>query len=188
MKKKDALVRGVYMTAESETFVTHFKEQILITFEGIPGDRHAGLIKASDSRTPHYPRGTQIRNSRQISIVSIEDLQAIAHSLGLPEVRAEWLGANLLVEGIPSFSLLPPGTRLLFPGEATLVVEAENNPCKHPGKLLQEQYPGQPDLMPAFVKAALHRRGVVAWVERPGLIRSGDTLEALIPEQIPYEF
>ena len=45
-----------------------------------------------------------IRNDRQISIVSAEELALIAKELHVPEVKPEWLGANLLISGIPNLS------------------------------------------------------------------------------------
>ena len=60
------------------------RTEVEVTFEGFAGDRHAGLTMASGSRTPQYPRGTEIRNSRQVSCVSQEDLDAVAGALGLP--------------------------------------------------------------------------------------------------------
>ena len=37
-----------------------------------------------------------------------------------------------------------------------------------------------------FVKAAMHKRGVVAWVEAEGLIRTGDQITVWIPPQRIY--
>ena len=37
------------------------------------------------------------------------------------------------VEGIPEFSLLPKGTKLLFPSGAVLLVEGYNPPCAEMG-------------------------------------------------------
>ncbi len=48
------------------------------TFEGLVGDRHYGFTMSSNSRQPEYPRGTEIRNKRQITILSKEELSEIA--------------------------------------------------------------------------------------------------------------
>jgi hypothetical protein len=58
------------------------------------------------------------------------------------------------------------------------VIEGENMPCTTAGATLQEQYPDKDDLVKNFPKKALGKRGVVAWVERPGLIRRGDKVIA----------
>jgi hypothetical protein len=38
----------------------------------------------------------------------------------------------------------------------------------------------------SFVSAAKHRRGVVAWVEKPGVISAGEAVTARIWEQWVY--
>ena len=62
----------------------------------------------------------------------------------------------------------------LFPGDALLVVDAENMPC--PGEVIQQHYPDVPKLVQRFPKAAMHKRSVVGWVEREGYIAEGDTV------------
>ena len=114
------------------------RDKVRVTWEGFEGDRHAGLTVKSKGRTPHYPRGVEVRNTRQVSIVSAEELAAVAEELGVPRVLPDWLGANLMLSGIPSLSLLPPGTRLFFSGDASLVVEAENHPCTVAGEVIQQ--------------------------------------------------
>jgi hypothetical protein len=174
-------VAGVLVGLGEDTLLTTRQTEIQVTFAGVEGDRHAGITRLSDGRTPHYPRGTEIRNSRQVSIVSVEELGVIAADLGVAEVLPEWLGANIVLRDIPSLTDLPPSTRLYFPEDATLVVEGENLPCPAPGKVMQDSHPDVPNLSARFVKAALHRRGIVAWVERPGIIRVGDRIQVEIP-------
>ncbi len=77
-------------------------------------------------------------------------------------------------------------TRLFFPDSCVLVLEGENHPCVFPGKTLQAANPGIPDLVKKFPKAAIHRRGLVGWVERAGTIRTGDTVRIVVPEQWIY--
>lgn len=160
--------------------------QARVTFEGFEGDRHAGLTWRSGGRTPHFPRGTEIRNTRQISIVSVEELEQIARAMSVPALLPEWLGANLLLRAIPQLSFLPPGTRFFFAQGAALVVEGENHPCALAGASIEEACPDRPGLTQAFPKAGRHLRGLVAWVERPGLIASGDGVRAQLPEQRVY--
>jgi len=172
---------GVYLGLEAKSLVTTRQDQVQVVFEGFAGDKHAGFTRPADSRTPQYPRGAPIRNERQVSIVSVEELRQIAAALGLPEILPEWLGANLALEGIPNLTQLPPGTRLYFPQQAALVVTAENRPCSGPGRVLQERYQ-RPGLESAFPKAAMHRRGLVAVVERPGVIGAGDAVTVVLKE------
>ncbi len=140
---------GVYLGLDPVSFVTTPQPQVMVTFAGFEGDRHAGIIRKADSRTPHYPRGTEIRNDRQISIVSVEELAQIAAAMDVPEIKPEWLGANLSLEGIPRLTCLPPMTRLYFSSGAVLVVQAENLPCQHPGKIIQDAY-SRPESAGAF--------------------------------------
>ena len=159
---------------------------VRVTIEGFEGDRHAGMTMLANGHTPMYQRGTVIRNSRQVSLVSVEELQDVAEALDVPEILPEWLGANLAVRNVPHFSHLPPGTRLVFPEQAVLVVEGENGPCVFPGKLIARHYPDRRGLATRFPKAAIHRRGIVAWVERAGFICEGDTMQVLLPPKSPY--
>ena len=78
-----------------------------LLFSGIKGDMHAGLTRKSDVRTiKQYARDTDIRNVRQLTIVSEEELAEIADLMGIPEMKAEWLGANVVTSGIPDLTLL----------------------------------------------------------------------------------
>ncbi len=163
-------------------------QSVRVTLEGVEGDKHSGFVRLSDTRTPHYPLGTQIRNTRQISIVSDEELISIAVALAVPEVLPEWLGANLALRQIPHLTSLPPSTRLFFPRDTVLVVEGENMPCLFPGKVLQRQYPGSDGLASRFPKAAMRRRGLIAWVERAGVIGEADEVRVVVPSQVIYSF
>ncbi len=155
-----------------------------LSFAGIKGDVHGGLTRKSDSRTlKQYPRNTLIRNVRQLTIVSEEELAEIALAMGLPEVKAEWLGANLVTRGIPDLTLLTPSTRLQFPSGATLVVDMENHPCRQVADVILQHHP---DVTVGFVKGAWNKRGLTAWVEREGAIHAGDEIVAWIPQQRIY--
>ncbi|XXF76750.1 MOSC domain-containing protein [Myxococcaceae bacterium GXIMD 01537] len=176
----------VLLGVEPSHLATRDVSEARVTWEGFDGDRHAGLTRPADVRVPWFPRGTPIRNTRQVSLVSSEELALIAGTLGLPRVLAAWLGANLELAGVPQLTRLPPGTRLFFPEDATLVVEGENEPCTGPGKVIEEHHPGHDKLASRFVKAAWGRRGLVAWVERPGVIRPGDAVRVLLPPPVSY--
>jgi len=176
----------VLVCTEHEHFVTKALPEARVSFEGLEGDRHAGLTRAADVRTPWFPKGTPIRNTRQLSLVSSEELAQVAEALGLPRVLAAWLGANLEVAGVPRLTHLPPGTRLFFPEDATLVVEGENEPCTGPGRVIEAHHPEALKVASRFVKAAWRRRGLVAWVERPGVIRAGDTVKVMLPRPVTY--
>ncbi len=156
-----------------------------VSWNGFEGDKHSGLTLRAGSRMKRYARGTEIRNDRQVSIVSVEELARIAAALAVPEIRPEWLEANLVLQGIPSLTQLPPSTRLFFAQGVTLVVAQANLPCTGPGKMIQAHY-GRPELEAAFPAAATGRRGVVAYVEKPGVIAEGDAVQVEVPEQMIY--
>jgi hypothetical protein len=159
-------------------------ETLHLTFAGIEGDFHAGLTRKSDVRTiKQYARDTDIRNVRQLTLVSEEELKDIAARMKIPEAKAEWLGANILTSGIPDLTLLTPSTRLQFPSGATLVVDMENFPCRQVLGVFSQHY-SEPAV--GFVTAALHKRGLTAWVEREGTISVGDRITLWIPQQRIY--
>lgn len=170
------------LIADGPGFATREVAELALTLEGIAGDRHAGFARAADSRVPWYPRGTPIRNARQVSLVAPDELAEIARRLRLAELRPEWIGANLLIEGVPRLTGLPPGTRLHFSGGAALVVEGENAPCRHAGAAIAAQT-GQGSAELGFPRLAKGLRGLVAWVERAGTLATGAALEVRVPEQ-----
>ncbi len=157
-----------------------------VTYAGFEGEAHSGLTRASCIRVRRqYTQGTEIRNTRQISIISVEDMAVVADTMGVDKLEPEWLGANLLVSGIPDFTKIPPSSRLMFDGGVSLVVDMENGPCQYPGEIIERHHPGKGALFP---KAALGRRGVTAWVEREGHITAGEAITVHIPPQRIYEF
>jgi hypothetical protein len=175
---------ALFATVDPEDFVTARVERLSLRLDGLAGDRHAGFARASSSREPWYPRGTPIRNDRQLSILSAEELAEIARRLGLMDVDPRWIGANLVVEGIPRVSFLPRGTRLVA-GAAAIHVEDQNAPCRIAGRSLA-RHAGRDDLELGFPREAKRLRGVVASIERAGDIAIGDTVTAHVPEQWIY--
>lgn len=156
-------------------------EAVTLTFAGIAGEAHGGLTRASCSRvTAQHPRGTEIRNVRQLSVVSAEELAEIAEAIGVARLDPGWVGASMVVEGIPAFTHLPPSSRLQSEAGTTLAIDMENRPCHLPAKVIDEDAPGHGK---AFKAAAKGRRGVTAWVEREGPLAVGDILTLHIPDQ-----
>jgi len=165
----------------TESVASGVVDRLVLTFDGIVGDVHGGSVRPSDVRVrKQYEDGTPIRNVRQLTIVSDEDLAAIATGLGIDHVLPAWLGANLSVSGIPSFTLIPPSTRLIFSSGASLVVDAENEPCIYPGKEIAKSAPIEAK---RFAAIATNLRGITAWVEREGDIAVGDSVAVHIPPQ-----
>ena len=155
-----------------------------LTFAGIAGDCHGGLTRASDSRmVKQFKRGTEVKNTRQVSILSVDELAAIAEAMGIPEVKPEWVGANLVTTGVPDLTLLPPSTRLQFPSGAMIAIDMENLPCRYPAAIIEGHHP---EAVLGFVAASRHKRGLVGWVEAEGAIEVGDTITLWLPSQRIY--
>lgn len=152
-----------------------------LTFAGPPHEVHAGLTRPSCSRVlTQHPRGTTIRNVRQLCLVGAEEMAAVAAELGLDEFDYAWVGASVVIAGLPDFTHLPPSSRLQGPDGVTLVIDMENHPCVEPAATIEKARPGHGK---AFKAAAKDRRGVTAWVEREGTLRIGDTLTLHVPAQ-----
>jgi hypothetical protein len=187
-RKLTARIAGLYVAA-ADHFETSKVETVSLAFGGIPGDFHFGATRRSGGREPWYPRGTEIRNERQLSIVSPAELAVVAELMGLAEIRPEWIGANLLLDGIAGLSMLPPGTQLFFKGGATLKIDSQNGPCGIAGRqvALRAGMADQEAGSLLFSKVAKRLRGLVAWVEKPGTLTSGEVVSVRVPEQWIYK-
>ncbi|WP_299194770.1 MOSC domain-containing protein [uncultured Litoreibacter sp.] len=151
------------------------------TFAGLDGEDHGGLTRASCSRVvTQYPKGTEIRNTRQICIVSAEEMAEVAAAIGVEAFNPEWCGAGVVIEGIPDFTHIPPSSRLQSESGATLTVDMENQPCHLPAPVIDTDAPGHGK---GFKAAAKDKRGVTAWVEREGVLKLGDTVTLHVPAQ-----
>lgn len=178
-------VAGLFK-AEGRNYVTSAVGELQLDFDGIPGDYHAGPTRKSGPREPWYPRGTVMRNERQVSLLAPDELRKIARRLDIPELKAEWIGGNLLLDGIPNFSMLPPRTLLFFEGGVTIRVDGDNDPCRDSGRSIVANNPGREDIEFEFPKAAMHLRGLVGWVEKPGIVKAGENFEARVWRQHIY--
>ncbi len=181
-----ARVVALFATTDPQDFETSPVEALSLGFEGVAGDRHGGFTRRSGGREPWYPRGTEIRNERQLSLLAPDDLTAVAAEMGIPDLRPEWIGGNMLISGIPKFTMLPPRTCLFFSGGVTIRIDGLNLPCRSSGRAIAKRYPDMDNIDLAFVRAARWRRGLVGWVEKPGVVRAGEAVEARVPEQWVY--
>lgn len=160
------------------------RTELRLRFSGIADDCHGGLTRKSDSRMlKQFKRGTEVKNARQVSILSQEELRDIAVAMGIPAVKPEWVGANLVTSGIPDLTRLPPSTRLQFPSGATIAVDIENLPCRYPAAIIEKHHP---EAVQGFVAAARNKRGVVGWIEAEGAVRTGDAITIWLPPQRIY--
>lgn len=174
-------ITWVGVVPRADTIRSESRDELSLDFTGPLGEDHGGLTRKSCVRvSAQHPEGTQIANARQLSVVGQEEIDEIAKACGLDAIDPIWLGATLVVEGIPDFTHVPPSSRLQGPDGVTLVVDMENRPCKYPAIEINKDHPGAGD---AFKAAAKGMRGVTAWVERPGVLKVGETLRLHIPDQ-----
>lgn len=160
-------------------------DQVTVGIDGFEGETHSGATRPSCVRVRMlHPEGTEIRNTRQLSILSAEENEQIANEIGVAALNPEWLGASIVVEGIPDLSHLPPGSRLQSANDTTLTIDLENAPCNFPGKEIEQDAPGHGK---GFKTAAIGRRGVTAWVERPGSLIVGETMSLYVPSQPAWD-
>ena len=163
-------------TLRSEPF-----DAVNATLDGFPGEAHGGPTRPSCSRvSSQYPRGTKIRNVRQLSIVSAEELEQIAAKMGMDRIDPAWIGASMVIAGIPDFSHVPPSSRLMAQSGVGITIDMENRPCIYPGREIEKEAEG---FGKKFKPAAKGRRGVTAWVEYGGRLAIGDELVLHVPDQ-----
>ncbi len=178
-------VAGLYRATDARDLTSVAIESLPLELAGIPGERHFGFTRKAGAREPWYPRGTEIRSGRQVTVVSIEEMSEVASRMGLAQLPPQWIGANIAIEGVDRLSFLPAGTRLFFDGGATLVVEAINAPCRDAGRCIA-RHVGNPEFELSFAKVAVGLRGIVASVERPGSVRMATDVQVRVPEQRLY--
>ncbi|GAB4263899.1 MAG: hypothetical protein Kow0013_10650 [Pararhodobacter sp.] len=157
------------------------RSALALGFAGPEGEAHGGLTRPSCSRVLGlYPRDTPIRNARQLSILSHEELAVIAADMGLSALDPALVGATMVVRGIPDFSHVPPSSRLLADSGACVAIDMENRPCVLPARPIEDRHKG---FGQRFKAAAQGRRGVTAWVEAEGQVAVGDRLRLFVPDQ-----
>lgn len=156
-----------------------------VSLEGIVGDVHSGFSRPSDGRDKGVVRGTPVRNWRQWSAVSKEELEKVAKAMGVAEIPPGALSANLVFSGISNFTQLTKGSSIWFQNGVVLAVEEENEPCVGPGKELAAMY--AEIKAHDFVKAAVNLRGLVGVVYRAGIVTVGEQAEVKMYQPKTYQ-
>jgi MOSC domain-containing protein YiiM len=174
-----ALVEAICIKDKETKFPTGTVLSAEVTLEGFVGDVHYGFTRGADSRDVGIKRGTPVRNWRQWSAVSVEELRTIAEKMGIEKIEPWMLAANLTFSGIENFTGLARGTELRFEGGTILTVECENAPCMGPGREVARANEGHEPQ--EFVKKAMHLRGVVGVVYLPGMIKVGEQAKVVLP-------
>ncbi len=156
-------------------------EEVAVALDGIEGESHGGTARPSCSRfTMLHPKGTEVRNSRQVTFLSVEELAVVAARLGLDDLDPALLGAQVVVRGIPDLSHLPPGARLQSAAGTTFGIDLQNGPCHLVSREIEIDAPGHGK---GFRTEARGLRGVTGWVERAGRLAVGDELALFVPTQ-----
>lgn len=151
------------------------------TLDGFPNEAHGGATRLSCARVKsQHPQGTVIRNVRQLSVLSAEELAATAAEMGLAAIDPALVGASMVIEGIPEFTHIPPSSRLQATSGACFAVDMENRPCTLPAREIEREAAG---FGVRYKAAARGRRGVTGWIERAGRFAVGDTLILHVPDQ-----
>ena len=133
------------------------RDALDLGFHGVAGERHHGVTRPSCVRVKNlYEIGTEIRNVRQLTILSEEDLALIAADMAMDHVDPRHLGATIIIRGIPDFTFVPPASRLQAPDGVTLTTDIENRPCVLPGREIEKDHAG---FGPKFKRAAASRLG-----------------------------
>lgn len=165
----------------SKTLRSEARHAVDLTYEGIRDEARSGLTRQSCPRVSNqYPQGTEIRNARQVSILSAEEMADVAKTLDLDQIDPSWVGASMILKGIPNFTYVPPSSRLLAENGTCLVVDMENRPCNLAGREVENARPGHGI---RYKQAAQGKRGVTAWVEHIGHLKIGDQLRLFVPAQ-----
>lgn len=177
-------------------------------YVGMPGDKHESLtfdqhgviedqkhygptrIVNARSRKgyPKPPIGSVEENWRMFSAISVRDLDVIQghydtrYGRHVGEIRAEWIGPNIVFDGtIERFSKLPDGTILDFTDGPSLRVTSENTSCKNPGKLIATKLDLPIEEASLFVRDADGYRGVVGTINREGVVFPGMEANIIFP-------
>lgn len=172
---------GAVMSEDGPVLLSDKIDELKLGFAGIDGAVHEGATRKSCVRVrDQYVEGTEIHNERQLTVLSAEELDEIAADIGLQAIDPARLGANIVLRGIPDFTHIPPNARLQGTSGVTITVDMENLPCNIPARSIEAANPGHGK---AFKSAAEGKRGVTAWVARPGRLALGDKMRLHVPSQ-----
>jgi len=121
---------------------------LLVAHQGIEGDRYR----------------TQRDSARQVTLIALEDVRAIASFMHRTEVPPELLRRNLVTEGVNLNALKECRIRI---GPALLEISGECAPCSQM----------EANLGPGGYNAVRGRGGLTARIITGGEIRIGDSID-----------
>jgi hypothetical protein len=161
-------------------------QKVMFGLGGPVGDNHAGFERRLSGHDGDYiktsglVKGAQVFNWRSWTGLSLEEIAEVEQALGY-NIPAGCLLENITISGIPSFSKLECGTRLVFPAhmmdsnvtQAILAVWEENGPCRTVGERLETHH-GIEGLKTRFIREAQNKRGVMGFVLSAGSVSLQD--------------
>ncbi len=161
-------------------------QKVMFGLDGPVGDNHAGFERRLSGHDGDYiktsglVKGAQVFNWRSWTGLSLEEMVGVEQALGY-NIPVGCLLENITISGIPSFSKLEPGTRLIFPAhvsrdrmtQAILAVWEENGPCRTVGERLETHH-GIEGLKTRFIREAQNKRGVMGFVLSAGSVSLQD--------------
>jgi MOSC domain-containing protein YiiM len=161
-------------------------DHIVFRIDGPYGDTHAGMTRALSGHDGDYigtsslEKGAKVFNWRQWTALACEETAEVEEVLGVP-IPPGCIKENIRFRGIPNYSKLATGSRLVFPLRDTpvaktqviLTVWEENRPCRTAGEEIANEYK-RPELTAQFVKAARGKRGNMGFVLSAGYVRVYD--------------
>lgn len=161
---------------------------------GVVGDAHAGTLVQHRSRVRRDPNQPNLRQVHLIHAELFVEAAERGHQIGPGD-----LGENITTEGVPLLSM-PVGTRLHL-GEVVVRLTGLRNPCRQisnfqPGllKVVVARVDGvpstaEPTLTPTGGVDRLdgtrivRKAGVMGVVEHGGDIRTGQSIDVVLPDE-----
>lgn len=141
---------------------------------GVEADAHAGVTVQHRSRVARDPSQPNLRQVHLLHSELFEEMACNGY-----DVAPGDLGENITTRGIDLLAL-PTGT-LLRLGDAEVTVTGLRNPCRQieafDEGLLAEVVDRAAD------GSVVRKAGVMGVVTRAGLVRPGDTIDVVLPEQ-----
>jgi MOSC domain-containing protein YiiM len=153
MERKDAFVLSVNISKGGIPKIP--VESARVTLHGLEGDGH------NHAKHDRLTQGVCLQDSEKLEELSRE---------GYP-LKPGTAGENLTVENL-AVNRLPVGTRLKFEGGVLLEITRERPTC-----YVMDQ------INPNLKEAARGRHGMYAKVLEEGILRAGETIDAVPPEQ-----
>lgn len=169
------IIEAVHRDAEHGFGKQRVQEIRLLEGLGVEGDAHAGVLVQHLSRVRRDPTQPNLRQVHLIHAELLDEADAGGHVVAPGD-----LGENVTTRGIDLLSL-PSGTRLHLGDDAVVRVTGLRNPCLQIEafeKGLLRQMVGR-----AHDGSVIRKAGVMGVVTHGGLVRAGDPVAAVIPEE-----